>query len=649
MYNGVLIVFSNYHNGRAVIAHVKTHWKTAVLLLLLLAGGILMTAADTLPLKNARLILSITAQQKIAALLDIADSHLSNAARRPRTSDAYLADVEKYVTSILALPELVEGIGNPETKFHVSQEVFRRLSHSAITLRLLMRRVDSDLPLSGVDEARHANMSVQERIVKRIGEVDSTAPEREYTGTMEALACEDCNVIVVSLTTVRKDHVGLYGYEEPTTPGIDSFFENSIVFHNALAPSAWTLPDAVTLFTGLFPYTHGVLVREPVYIPLLYNKNVATLADVLSENGYKTAAFTGGGDYNNRLSGLKRGFGFFLDESNYEDFGVNGNYPLGRGLLSYAPTRSYIDIATRWLRANADEKFFLFVQGYDSHCPYLPREPYASRFTHGLETDLDYSICYVTYQNSEPETRDGVRSWPVDTLVYGKPDRVYLSDADIRYMTALYDARIAEADEHVSRLLNTVRELDLERKTILIFMSEHGEMLGEKGWFMRGGSLRGTVYDPAVNFPLALKHPSISERIDVREPVQTADVMPSLLSMLRIRDPQASIRDGRAFALERYGDEQAHEFAFGGALFIPFEHSDFFQVVSTADTMRNDEWKLIKNTLFPDTEPGRTTASYELYNIQEDPEETRNLINDEPRAARLLTGKLDAWRASHGF
>ena len=77
----------------------------------------------------------------------------------------------------------------------------------------------------------------------------------------KSLTCPDCNLIVISLTNTRKDHIGLYGYERDTTPNIDEFFKSSLVFENAFSPASWTLPDAASFFTSLFPFSHGEIFR----------------------------------------------------------------------------------------------------------------------------------------------------------------------------------------------------------------------------------------------------------------------------------------------------------------------------------------------------------------------------------------------------
>ncbi len=583
--------------------------------------------------------------------LAIADQKLERAiASKDTTSPEFTATLGAYIDAVHRVSDATASISSGAVLERISVEAFKQLTHNQLQLRLLMRRAGTDMPLSIIDEARYENMVAQEAVVQHFTDERLPRVVSEENATREILSCPECNIIMISLTTLRKDHIGLYGYDKPTTPAIDSYFKNSLIFQSTLAPSAWTVPDAVSLFTSLFPYRHGVVIREQIYIPLLYNSKVKTFAEILKDNGYSTAAFTGGGDYNDRLSGLARGFEFYLDEQTYGDYGIRGDFPLGFGTLSYAPLRSFVKNAGDWMQQHRDKKFFLFVQGYDTHCPYAPHEPYASRFTAGLSTTLDHDICYVTHGDVaavNDTVSTGVEVYPysqtVRTLTDEEPKTVTITPGDVDYMRALYDARIAEVDDSVGTLLRRIDDLGLGSNTIVILMSEHGEMLGENGWFMRGGSVRGTAYAPALNFPLIIKHPRIDTRTDVFDPVQTVDIMPTLLSILGINDVQAVIRDGKPLAFSVFGDKPVNAYAYGGTIFIPNDTNQYFADVSSVNIIKTDEWKLIRNAVYGELGSKSATTTYELYNLKNDPKETTNLYSDDTTHANILRSKLDQW------
>ena len=168
----------------------------------------------------------------------------------------------------------------------------------------------------------------------------------------KSLTCPDCNLIVISLTNTRKDHIGLYGYERDTTPNIDEFFKSSLVFENAFSPASWTLPDAASFFTSLFPFSHGVMYRTQ---KAAVSNAILTLPEILRENGYATAAFTGGGDYNARY-GLAQGFDTYIDESSYADFGILFSPPHFARRDAYLPMEELIPLAIDWLKDNKEKR-----------------------------------------------------------------------------------------------------------------------------------------------------------------------------------------------------------------------------------------------------------------------------------------------------
>ena len=311
------------------------------------------------------------------------------------------------------------------------------------------------------------------------------------------LQCPGCNLVIISLTNTRKDHLGIYGYDRNTTPNINKFFENSMIFENAFAPASWTLPVAVSLFTSLFPDTHGVMDRVG---ESKLSDDALTLAEIFNRNGYKTAAFTGGGDYNKKFNHAQ-GFDVYVDEG-----GIIGP-------ISYFGIEDSVPQAIDWLnKLKRKNNFFLFIQGFDTHCPFTPIEPFDKQFIGEEKSTVDYSTCLWTFGQTKEVYKNGTRYWPVKTMSSGgNIEEVMLTDEDVVYMISLYDGEIAQADNNLGSLFKIFEEKQLLQNTVFIFMAEHGDMLGEHGRFMRGGPLRGTFYDPVINFPLIIKHPKIDQ------------------------------------------------------------------------------------------------------------------------------------------
>lgn len=444
----------------------------------------------------------------------------------------------------------------------------------------------------------------------------------------DELKCEGCNLVIISLTNTRKDHIGLYGYERDTTPNIDKFFQNALIFENTFAPASWTLPVAVSFFTSLFPYSHGVMDR---YDGSKLSDEVLTFTEILKQNGYKTAGFTGGGDYNRQFN-FNQGFDIYIDEggtigpSSY--FGINESMPG----------------AIEWLsEIDANSKFFLFTQGFDTHCPFSPKDPFDKKFIGKYKSDIDYNTCLWTFEQTKPIYNNGVKYWPVKTMAgAGGVKDINLSEEDVRYMTAIYDGEIAQTDDKLNSFFQLIKEKDLEKNTIFIFISEHGDLFGEHGRFMRGGPLRGTFYDPVLNFPLIIKHPKINEPLKIDSLIQTVDIMPTLLDILKLTDEQGNKRQGKSIVPVIAEKKEINDYVYAASKYVA-KNNIFFDGISIVESIKSKKWKLIKEEIF-DHNNTLKTRTYELYDVSNDPKENHDLYDIEKETLEELKNRLDKWK-----
>lgn len=462
-----------------------------------------------------------------------------------------------------------------------------------------------------------------------------TSNERDVVVNKDELKCKDCNLVIISLTNTRKDHIGPYGYKRNTTPNIDKFFENSLVFDNAFAPASWTLPVAASLYTSLFPYSHKVMDRTgESKLP----DEILTFAEILKSVGYKTAAFTGGGDYSARFN-LGQGFDTYVEEGNYDNYRI----PAKKGVLSYLNIEPLLPPVMDWLEENKDEKFFLLLQGYDTHCPFTPKPPFDKGFDPGYSSQIDFSNCLWTFERTEPVDKEGEKKWPVKTwIIDGKISEVMLSEKDIAQMVSLYDGEIAQVDDTLSKLFEFMKKNDLEKDTIFIFMAEHGDLFGEHGRFMRGGPLRGTFYDPVLNFPLLIKHPSINIKQRIDALIQTVDLMPSLLEILGINDAQKDVRQGKSIIPAIISGKEVNDYVYAGAQYQA-KNSMFFKGSSKVEMIRSKEWKLIREEIGDDGDDATRTISYEFFNVAKDAKEEADLYGSDSDIVASLSKKLDQW------
>ena len=223
------------------------------------------------------------------------------------------------------------------------------------------------------------------------------------------------SVVLITLDTVRADHLGCYGYRGIETPSIDKLAREGIRFEHAYAQVPVTLPSHTVMMTGTYPMFNGV--RDVTSIGL--NSTLPTLAEVMRQNGYKTAAFVSSFVLNS-IWGLNRGFEVYDDDT---DPGSSNN----PSLLERRGDRT-MDRALTWLDSHSDRRFFLWVHLYDAHSPYRPPEPYFSR-----------------------------------------------------YAGHLYDGEIAFDDMQLERLFARLRELKLYESSLIVLASDHGESLREHG------------------------------------------------------------------------------------------------------------------------------------------------------------------------
>jgi len=282
------------------------------------------------------------------------------------------------------------------------------------------------------------------------------------------------SVLLVSIDTLRADHLGSYGYQPAATPVIDALAARGLRFEQAETVTPLTLPAHTSLLSGTFPAFHGVRDNGSFYV----GDEITTLAEVLKARGYRTGGFIGAYVLDHRW-GIAQGFDHY-----YDDFDLS-RFEMAAGLdAAQRPGREVVDHALAWLAAQGSQPFFAWVHLYDPHSPYVPAEPYRSRF---------------------PATMEGA-----------------------------YDGEIAATDAQVGRLvdfLSTNRRLE---NTVIVVVGDHGESLGEHGEQQHGFF----IYDSAVRIPLIVAGPGVPIRA-VPDQVRIVDVMPTILDLTGVAVPAA--------------------------------------------------------------------------------------------------------------
>lgn len=316
---------------------------------------------------------------------------------------------------------------------------------------------------------------------------------------------DQINLIIISIDTLRPDHLGCYGYHRDTSPNIDMLASEGVLFADVTSQSPWTLPSQASLFTSAYPSTHG-LTREGKSL----DPEFKTLAEYLKEEGYRTAAFTGGG-YMHRRFGLEQGFDVYMDR--YVNDEVVQSHFLD---VHWSTFRSKV---LDWLRDSSSEPFFLFIHCYDVHKPYDPPAHYVRPFYPACQGEL---ISFVEHDEVvfKEEGRSAVRV-AVDSL----------SDDQIDHLVSHYDGEVRRVDEEVGILLKVLDELDVRDETLVIVTSDHGEQFLEHG----GLGHRSTLFQEELAVPLIMRLPAaFRPGRTVKKPVSVVDIMPTVLNLMSL-------------------------------------------------------------------------------------------------------------------
>ena len=294
------------------------------------------------------------------------------------------------------------------------------------------------------------------------------------------------NVLLVSIDTLRRDHVSVYGYERPTTPRIDALAGEGTLFLNALSTSNWTLPSHMSLMTGLPPSLHGV---EDDGSRL--SGQVTTLAQALRQQGYATGGVTSH-VYLGKQYGFARGFDHYETHVDQR-------------------AESATDHAIGWLESVDEGSFFLFVHYFDPHTDYDPPEPFAERFG---ATDRELGR--------------------IDTLKYHwNPDEPF-PEEKLPALLRLYDGEIAYTDHHIGRLLDWLDERGRLDETIVAVVSDHGEDFGDHGTIGHGMHLHGEV----TRVPMVIRYPAAVETSRRRDLATLFDLPVTLLRLAGLDVPE---------------------------------------------------------------------------------------------------------------
>jgi arylsulfatase len=297
------------------------------------------------------------------------------------------------------------------------------------------------------------------------------------------------NIVLVSIDTLRADHLGCYGYERDTSPVIDALAAESIVFESCLSPLAATLPAHTSLFTGAYPLEHGVLGNvKGGGRRFVANPALRLFAEYASERGYRTAGFVSAVSVSAE-TGVAGGFDHYDEPDEIKRRAGETNERL----------LPWID------RLENDRPFFLFVHYFDPHWSYAPPEPFDALFAE----DTGFLEDYISEREiAEEAIRPNQSILPTRETING------------------YDGEIRYADTELGRVFERLRQRGLWDDTLVIFLGDHGEGLGEHGQIGHGW-----IHREQLHVPLMMRLPGHAPR-RVATPMSLVDVMPTALGLI---------------------------------------------------------------------------------------------------------------------
>jgi len=480
------------------------------------------------------------------------------------------------------------------------------------------------------------------------------------------------NIVFIVLDTHRVDRLGCYGYERGTSPNIDAFAQSATLFEHAIAPAQWTIPSHASMFSGEFPSTHLTIQASSTL-----SEDFKTLAQYLKDKSYQTTGFC-----NNPLvgvleNGLRRGFDDFFNYGGAipSPPSQNGHVPpklitdlrngyrkvleqiatpiqqavaASPGIFQFVLNPKLVSWWTRYANFKGDgpasirdttqfyqwksnenaNPQFIFLNLMGTHLPYAPPDRFIQEF--------------APIVKENPEAGEFMRDYNTRAFHWLLPMKEPYTKLEAKTLSDMYDAEVAFQDHLLTQLFTELDKPEQRENTLVVIVSDHGEMLGEHNMMGHGLGL----YQELIHVPMMIRFPGQKDEQRVKEPVSTTyiyhtlleaagieDIEPTYSDSVRISDyslgntDQTQIRSPRRVFSEAYPAMnlikiiEAHEPAIMDAFPCKANHWAIFE----------DFYKLLRIDDLED----------ELYNLADDPQEMRNL-KDEIVRLEKLGGELDA-------
>lgn len=440
---------------------------------------------------------------------------------------------------------------------------------------------------------------------------------------------EGPNVLFILVDALRAKNLGCYGYLKQTSPNIDNLAKEAVLFEDAYSCATTTHPSLTSIFSGTYPLSHGILRHNLTAVPqdiqALNESGTVFLPEILKSEDYVTFAIDWLGRWH------KRGYDYYsgvLSPHKLKFYSVLKLLARSKKLAAFVTHTKLIDDAKivtnkaiNLLKKCRKRRFFLFVHYWDTHIPYNPPKHYVEQFLKD-NCGTSKSIKEI-FSEFDPEHLK---------LYFEDSYRIPSNVKDTDELLARYDGATAYVDNQLRRLLETLNDSGISDETLIILTSDHGESLIEHGIYFGHHGL----YDTTIHVPLILKYSGLPSRQRIKGFIQHIDIVPSILDILGIKTKSSAIDGKSVIPLINGQVKQLRD-----AVYV--EEAD----VERKKAIRTADYKYIYALSEKDAmckACGRIHGgTRELYDLNKDPGETENIVEENPDAANKLQEKLSEW------
>ena len=437
------------------------------------------------------------------------------------------------------------------------------------------------------------------------------------------------NIILISIDTLRADHLTCYGYHKKTTPNIDRIANEGTIFLRNYSTGVWTPPGHASMLTGLYVSEHGVYGENRL------SESIPTIAVKLKENGYQTAGFVNNSQVG-ELVGFEKGHDTFVEvwkgikpKSTIERI-INGLHRRIKSGLGYEDMGAGKTnrLFANWIENHIDKNkpFYTFLHYIEPHNPLNPPRSYKNKYLK------------QAYKRIDAEKIKKVAYNPLICFV----EDLNLNEEEIEVLKLLYDAEIAYTDSKIGEIVSMLKRNNVYDDTMIIITSDHGEHFGEHGFWSHVASL----YNEVLHVPLIMKFPKGIKRIsEVNECTQLVDIFPTVMEVTGVSKDDLNNTSGVSLVYGSSNNTKFHNHLFSewegrvpyfiqSKLDKPGSSVDLDRIKSRMWMVSDGKYKYIS------IENGQK----ELFDLNNDVNEQNNLYDQYREIASEMEAVLDKWR-----